>query len=204
MRKGFKMKSGNTPEFKQMGSSPLKRVGSFIEGERATYADAELAALEGKGVTHTGKEAEKKAKSQLKNKEISQDEYDMTKTNKYKGPGGKEQKAWEKAQSDDRKAQDSTEKRAKILKSSERKTGARNKEGYKGTEIKRAADAAFDKKNAQIKTKTDKNDQQLVKGSSLTISNKKAKKDLGTKNKADYTREENAEKRKAFSDEKKK
>lgn len=187
----FKMKGSSLyGRGNQSKSSPAKNLGSFIDGERATYADAEAAAAKGGNVTHTNAEAQKKADSQGKT------ESDQLKEGAYKGPGGKEQKAFDKAKSDDRIAQDSTEKRAKILKTSARATGKRDKDGYKGTAPRRASDRAFDEKNSKIKTEKSKkpltkDDYQGVKGASKTVNSKgaKIKNDGGTKSTKDYDRE---------------
>jgi len=202
--KGTSMHMGTSSHKAAMKPGP-PLVGSFIDGERATFDEAEKASKEGKAVTHTNKEAIKKAKKQLNNGEISQSEYDQLSTKKYAPE--KNKKEFNKAKSDDAKAQASTEKRAKILKTSARATGDRNAEGYKGTKEKRAADAAFDKKNSKIKTekstKLDGSDYQGVKGASKTINTKSAKKGTdqgGTKNTKDYARETKEAKMKELKD----
>lgn len=197
--KGTSMHMGTSSHKAAMKPGP-PLVGSFIDGERATFDEAEKASKEGKAVTHTNKEAIKKAKKQLNNGEISQSEYDQLSTKKYAPE--KNKKEFNKAKSDDAKAQASTEKRAKILKTSARATGDRNAEGYKGTKEKRAADAAFDKKNSKIKTEKSKkpltgDDYQGVKGAEVTISNKAAtfaSTGGGTKNTKDFKREAKAKK----------
>ena len=61
-RTPFTLKSGNTTSFKDMGSSPARKMGSFIDGERVTYAQARKAEQDPdfKGqVVYTNKDAEK-------------------------------------------------------------------------------------------------------------------------------------------------
>jgi len=174
-------------------AAPMKLKGSFIDGERATYADAEAAAAKGGNVTHTNAEAQKKADSQGKT------DSDQLKQGAYKGPGGKEQKAFDKAKSDDRRAQDSIETRSRNKKKDEGRKSRGNptladKDGYRGGEKKRNED--FDKKNSKIKTEKSKkplteDDYQGVKGASKTVNSKgaKIKNDGGTKSTKDYDRE---------------
>ena len=63
--KGFSLKSGNKPTFKEMGSSPLKVAGAFIDGERATYAETRKAEEEGRDVRYTNKEEAKRTKQEI-------------------------------------------------------------------------------------------------------------------------------------------
>ena len=67
--KAFTLKSGNKPAFKQMGSSPMKVAGAFIDDERATYEETRAAEEAGKKVTYTNKEAEKRNKERLKSED---------------------------------------------------------------------------------------------------------------------------------------
>jgi len=189
----------------QSKSSPAKNLGSFIDGKRATYADAELAAAKGGNVTHTNEEAQKKADSQGKK------EGEQLKKGAYKGPGGKEQKAFDKAKSDDARAQESIERRSRNKKKDEGRKSRGNstladKEGYRGGEKKK--NEAFDKANSKIKTEKSKKpltgeDYQGVKGASKTINTKSAKKGTdqgGTKNTKDYARETKEAKMKELKD----
>jgi len=199
------------------GSSPFqaKNMGSFIDGERATYADAEAAAAKGGNVTHTNAQAQRKADSQ------GTESGDQLRNAAYKGPGGKEQKAWEKAKADDTRAQNSMETRSGNKKKDEGRKSRGNptladKDGYKGTAVYRASNKAFDEKNSKIKTEKGKkpltgDNYQSVKGASKTISTRGAQKSGdtnsgdyktfgGAKNVKDYAREKKQAKRKALKD----
>jgi hypothetical protein len=63
--KAFTLKSGNKPMFKQMGSSPIKVAGAFIDGERATYEETRAAEEEGKDVRYTNKEEAKRTQEEI-------------------------------------------------------------------------------------------------------------------------------------------
>lgn len=192
--KGSSMHMGTSSHKAALKPGP-PLVGSFVDGKRTTYDEAEAADAEGKAVTHTNKEADKKAKDLLKKGEINQSEYEEVAKNKYKPKGKNEQKAFNKAKADDAKAQALLEKRKAVL-SGKIKTGKRDEDGRQGTEGKRKGEAAFEKANETIKTeKSNKpltgDAYQGVKGAETTISNKAAQKSSagGTKNTKDYERE---------------
>ena len=196
----------------QSKSSPAtaKNLGSFIDGERATYADAEKAFAAGGNVTHTNDEALKHNADAVKNATTEKEKKDARETQaaqikaNYKGPGGKGQKAFNQAKIDDRKAQDSIEQTSKNVKIDNRRKAAghstlANKKGYKGTLGQRYSDEAFDEKNKDIKTTKEtmpntKGTRQIVDGAHTTVSSKGARKnpdkgEVYVKNKADYRKE---------------
>jgi len=193
------MKGHTLPGINQRKGSMAKDLGGFIGGKRATFEETLAAEEEGKAVTYTDKEAQKKLDDNLKKattdeeKTDAQMAIDLAKRNKYKGPGGKEQAAFDQAKADDKKAQMLLEKRKKIL-SGETKTGKHDAEGRQGSIGKTAEEKAFEEKNKYLKTEAEEMDAAGVHygvlGSSKTISSEGALKgSSGSKSKVDYDNE---------------
>jgi hypothetical protein len=176
-------------------SSAFQVAGAFVDGERTTYDAARKAESEGGNVTYTNREQRRRNEEDLKSedKQTRENAEQYAAMKPYKGEKGKE-KEFEKAKKDDAKAQKSTEYRAKIKSGEISKSEAgfnRDSEGYLQNRHGQGQ-KAFDKRNKNIKTKTDKEGVQVVKGAEKTINTPGANPkgyNVGSKNVDDYKKE---------------
>jgi len=177
-------------------ASPVKRVGSFVDGVRVTFADALIAEEEGKAVTFSNKDAIRKNELDLKSDD---------KDTRLDAEGLK--RNWEnvpviltkeeqRAKNADEKAQRLLEKRTKIL-SGEIKTGDRDIEGRQGGAEKRLSEKEFEERNQFLQTQETSegmdpdNVHSGVVGATETISTEAAQKgSSGSKSYADYLAEQ--------------
>ena len=181
-------------------SSAFQVAGAFVDGERTTYDAARKAESEGGNVTYTNREQRRRNEEDLKSedKQTRENAEQYAAMKPYKGEKGKE-KEFEKAKKDDAKAQKSTEYRAKIKSGEISKSEAgfnRDSEGYLQNRHGQGQ-KAFDKRNKNIKTKTDKEGVQVVKGAEKTINTPGANPkgyNVGSKNVDDYKKEKKAKK----------
>jgi len=190
------MRSGNKVSFKNMGSSPAKNLGSFVDGERTTYAEARQAEREGGNVTYTNDEANIRNRENLKSTDpsvVSEAQSFIRNTtgkNEYKGEKG-EEKEFQRAKDADRKAQLILERRKKNLAKKGKDAGLMDSEGRKGSSGKIRAEKSFEEENKKIKTKEGKlkdgTPTTQVKGASTTITTGDNKNNPVTK-KSPYTK----------------
>ena len=145
--------------------APTKNLGSFIDGERATYEDTRKAEEEGENVTYTNREAFLRNKE---NKNSSDPEEALSYTNfendiRKNNKNTKKTAAEIEAYNNDRRAQNILETRTDNIKGKGSK-GLRDAEGYLLNNTGRE-NKAFEERNNKLKTK----EATLVDGNKVNV-----------------------------------